>query len=529
MTVAGDAAAPGAAVGELRRSALGMGLWTAASRLAGLGRVLVIAAVLGTTYLGNAFQAANSVSNVLFELLAAGALSAVLVPTFVRLLDAGDSAEAERRAGGLLGLALVVLGAVAVVGVALAPWIADLLASGVDDPVVRAEQADLMAFLLVFFVPQVLLYAWGAVATAVLHARRRFAVTAAAPIANTVVMVALLLVFRALAGGERTLDLGTAERFTLAAAGTLGVAGFVGVLAVAAERAGVRIRPRAPWKGGPELRRLLGHSVWGVALHAAGGLLLGAAIVLGGRVEGGVVAYQVAFVIFLAPYAVLAQPVHTAVLPELAGEGAVGDRDRFGDRLRWATESIAALLVPVSAALVVFARPAMEVVAFGAARDGGALLGAGVAALGAGLAPYSVFLLLARASYATGDSRTPAVVAIACGLAGALVMAAAAPQVEGAAVVAALGIGHSTAYLLGAVVLGVVLWRRTGVSALPRALAPACGLTLAVAGGAWGALRWAGWSGRSGAAAVTVVIGGIAAVAYAAGWRLLRPAWETAR
>ena len=50
-------------------------------------RVLVVAAVLGTTYLGNAFQSANSVSNVLFELLAAGALSAVLVPTFVELLD----------------------------------------------------------------------------------------------------------------------------------------------------------------------------------------------------------------------------------------------------------------------------------------------------------------------------------------------------------------------------------------------------------------------------------------------------------
>ena len=45
-------------------------------------------AVLGTTFLGNAFQSANSLSNVLFELLAAGALSAVLVPTFVKLLDA---------------------------------------------------------------------------------------------------------------------------------------------------------------------------------------------------------------------------------------------------------------------------------------------------------------------------------------------------------------------------------------------------------------------------------------------------------
>jgi putative peptidoglycan lipid II flippase len=56
----------------------------------GGGRVLVIAAVLGTTYLGNAFQSSNTVSNLLFELLAAGALSAVLVPTFVGHLDRGE-------------------------------------------------------------------------------------------------------------------------------------------------------------------------------------------------------------------------------------------------------------------------------------------------------------------------------------------------------------------------------------------------------------------------------------------------------
>jgi putative peptidoglycan lipid II flippase len=49
------------------RAAVGMGGVTAVSRLAGFVRVLVIAAVLGTTYLGNTFQAANSVSNVLFR------------------------------------------------------------------------------------------------------------------------------------------------------------------------------------------------------------------------------------------------------------------------------------------------------------------------------------------------------------------------------------------------------------------------------------------------------------------------------
>ena len=122
------------------RSATGMGAAAAVSRTFGGVRVLVIAAVLGTTYLGNAFQSANTVSNILFELLAAGALSAVLVPTFVGHLDGDDQAGAEHLAGELLGVTLAVLGVVSVVGVIIAPWLADVLTVAVSDPEVADAQ-----------------------------------------------------------------------------------------------------------------------------------------------------------------------------------------------------------------------------------------------------------------------------------------------------------------------------------------------------------------------------------------------------
>src|SRR5690606_26858985 len=79
---AGDGPRVVSAPATTARAAVGMGAIAAISRVIGFVRVLVVAGVLGTTYLGNAFQAANSFSNVLFELLAAGALSAVLVPAF---------------------------------------------------------------------------------------------------------------------------------------------------------------------------------------------------------------------------------------------------------------------------------------------------------------------------------------------------------------------------------------------------------------------------------------------------------------
>jgi putative peptidoglycan lipid II flippase len=476
---------PVAGARSVSRSAAGMGVAAAASRVIGFARVLAIAAILGTTYLGNTFTSSNYVSNVLFELLAAGALSAVLVPTLVDLLDRSDEPEAERLAGSVLGLALIVLGAVTVVGVVGAPWLARLLASGVDDPSVAAQQESVATFLLRFFVPQVLLYAVGTVAIAVLYAKRRFVVTAVAPIGNTVLIVAGLVVFRVLAGGETGLDLSLAEKLTLALSGTLGVLAFVAVPTVALRRTGFRLRPRLG-RGDPAVHRLVRLSGWAVLQHAQIGLLLGAALVFGNSVEGGTVAYQVAWVFFLAPYGVIAQPIHTAIHNELSLEAARADFDAFARSLRWALDAMAMLVVPVSAAMIVLARPGMIVFAFGEASENGVdLLAAGLASLALGLFAYGAFLTLARAYYALGDSRTPAVVALLTGLGGVAAMAVGVALTEGAARVAALGIGHSIAYTAGAVVLSVGLSRRTGHAIVPRALPRAVALSVVIGAAGW--------------------------------------------
>lgn len=466
------------------RAAAGMGAIAAVSRAVGFVRVLVVAAVLGTTYLGNAFQAANSFSNVLFELLAAGALSAVLVPTFVDLFDAGDDDGAEHVAGGVLGVALAGLGSISLLGILAAPLIARALTLGVPAET-AADQRELITHLLRFFVPQVVLYTAGTIATAVLYAKRRFAVTAAAPIGNTVVMVACLAAFRSVAGPSPGLDLSTGERWLLVVAGTGGVVAFVGTLLAACRRSGFRLRPR--WPGGDErVGTVLRHSGWGVVLHSAAGLLLGAAIVAGSAVEGGVVAYQVGWVFFLAPYAVLAQPIHTAILPELVAEARDGDRARYRASIRWALERMAIFVLPVSAAMMALALPAMRAVSFGEASETGpGLLSAALVALAVGLFPYGAFLLLARGYYALGDSRTPGLVALAVALAGVVVIAVGAPLTEGEARVAVLGGGHSVAYALGAIVLLVGLSRRTGGTVWPQRTAAITAVSAIVGVGAW--------------------------------------------
>ena len=507
----------------LGRSAAGMGAAAAVSRAFGALRMVVIAGVLGTTFLGNTFSASNSVSNVLFELLAAGALSAVLVPTFVDLLGRGDQRRAEEVAGGVLSIALAGLAVVSILGIVFAPALARVLTSGVDDPVVADAQQDLATYLLRFFVPQVLLYAVGAVTTAVLHARGRFALTAAAPIGNTVVLVASMVAFRAMAGSAPGLDLEDGERLVLALGGTLGVAAFVGVPAVGLRLSGFRLRLglRRPVRD-PDVRRLLRLSGWAALQHSGTGLLLAGALVAAGGVAGGVVAYQLAMVVFLAPYGILAQPIHTAVLPRLAAHVADGDRPALQGAVRWATDAMAAVTLPVAALLTALALPVMQVLAFGEAAkgDGPELLAAALAGLAVGIPVYGGFLLLSRAAYALGDSRTPALASVGSAVLGAGGMLVAAQLVDGPARLAAIGGAHSAAQGLGAAWLALRLRPAVGTVVSSRqlaALVPALGV---------GLLAWAGWGawspdGRGVTLAAVVALAGVGLVVYGLALRAL--------
>jgi putative peptidoglycan lipid II flippase len=483
--------------------------------------MVVIAAVLGTTYLGNAFQASNSVSNVLFELLAAGALSAVLVPTFVDLLGRGEQRRAEEVAGGILSLAWVGLGIVTIVGFVSAPALARLLTTGVDDPAIAADQRALTTFLLRFFIPQVLLYALGAVTTAVLHARGRFALTAAAPIGNTVVLVLAMLVFASLAGPDPGLGIDTGERLVLALGGTLGVAAFVGAPAVGLHLSGFHLRlgARRAWRD-PDVRALLGLSGWAAVQHTGTGILLAAALVAGGGVPGGVVAYQLAMVVFLAPYGIVAQPIHTAVLPRLATEARAGDAPALHSSVRWAADAIVAVTMPIAALLTALSAPLMVVLAFGEAADGRGpeLLGAALLGLAVGVPAYGGFLLLTRVAYALGDSRTPALASIGTAALGAIGMLLASVWHDGPDRLVLIGLAHSGAYALGATVLAVRLRRDAGMAWHPAQLRPT---VLAVSAGALAWLAMEAWSphGRGPTLGALVVLGGGTLGAYAAGLR----------
>lgn len=452
---------------HVARATLTITAWNGVSRVTGFLRVLAVGAALGATFLGNTYQSSNLVSNLLFELLAAGLLSAPLVPAFVRLFESGRREDAARLAGDLVGVALVVLGGLVVVLAVGGRLLMRGLTAGVSDPVQRAAEIRLGAFFLWFFLPQVLLYCIGAVASALLSAERRFAAAAAAPVANNLLVTATMIWYVALRRGHAPgLGLALEHKLLLALGTTLGVVAMTAVPVVALARLG-----RVPHLGlslrNPLVRDVARVGAWGGVLLAGSQVLIGVTLVLANRVEGGVVAYQIAFTFYLLPFALIAHPIFTAVYPELSAHAHAARWDEFADDVAQGVRRILLLTVPAGALVAGLAEPLLKTVRLGALDRGGATLVARVlAAYAVGLGGYAVFQLLARSATAIGDARLPALVGLGVTVLGGLLMVVGSVTARDTNRVVALGIAHSGAMIVGAVILHTLLRRRVGL-ALP--------------------------------------------------------------
>lgn len=468
----------------LARSMASMTALTALSRLTGFVLFVVVAAVLGTGLLANTYQTANTVPNVLYELLVAGVVQAVLVPSLVARLDRGEQREAEHVAGAVLGLAMVALGLLAGLAMAAAPLVARMLFGG-GDGATRDAQIRTGTVFLWFFLPQVVLYAAGLVATSVLNARHRFALPAVAPMAGNVVVLAACAIFWQLRDGRSTLTLRPVEIVVLAGGTTLGVVAFCGLPVMAVARSGFRLRPNLDRRH-PEVRRLARHGAWAALFLAATQVLLLVVLVLANRVPGGVIAYQLAFQFFLLPHALFALPVLTTLFPTLSRQHHDGDPSAFGATAARGVATIAYLVAPMAALLGALGGPIGRAVLFGEATPRGAALVSGcLAGFAPGLLGYGLFLFASRVSYARGDTRTPALVNLWVVAGGSALMVAGYGLAPDRHRITALAAGHSMAYLIGAAVLvprSVRHLRPADRPHLVRQLARPVGLAAVLAG-----------------------------------------------
>ncbi|BBH63413.1 membrane protein [Actinoplanes sp. OR16] len=441
---------------------------TVVARLAGFARTFVFLRTVGHESLGDVYNAANVIPNIIFELVAGGALASLVVPLLAGSVAAGDRERVHAVASALLSWVLVLLVPIALLLAALAGPISGLLLA--DAP---AQNQELAASMLRVFAPQLPLYGVGIVLAGVLQAHHRFAWPVIAPLLSSVTVMGAYLAY-AVADGAKTgiAGLSVTGEALLAWGTTLGVVVLSLCLVVPLRGLDLRLRPSLRFPGG-EGRKA-------VRLGWAGAVTVGSQqvmtlVVLLLTAAGGLTIYNTAQTVFLLPWAVLAVPLATAVYPRLSAAAEHGDEEGYRAALSSSARTVVVLAGLGVAALVALAEPAAHLIDAPPAAEG-------IVGFAPGLFGYALFALLSRALYARGATR-----AAAGATAAGWFVAALAALVLIKADTLGLGLANSVGMTVLAVLLAAAVHRHAprSLAGLGRATTAAVVAAAAAGGAGW--------------------------------------------
>ncbi len=183
---------------NLFRAAALIAAITVVARLAGFLRTFVFARTVGSSCVGVVYQTANTVPNIVFDIVAGGTLTALVVPLVAPHLATGDRQAAGRTVSALLSWAIVSLCAVGLLIFAFSGPITRLLLG--PQPCAGAD--DLGRRMLIVFAPQVVLYGCAVIVAGTLQAAERFSWPALAPLMSSLVVIGAYLAFNAMKTGN---------------------------------------------------------------------------------------------------------------------------------------------------------------------------------------------------------------------------------------------------------------------------------------------------------------------------------------
>jgi len=447
----------------LARPAAVMAAGTALSRLTGLGRTLAMAFALGVaeSRLADAYNLANTLPIVLYELVLGGVLTSVFIPVLVQELRTKSHDDAWAAASAMVTTAAVVLCGLTVVVVAIAPWVVDVFTARVPDSAV-AQQRDLATFFLRAFAPQILLLGLAAIAGGLLNANGRFGPPMFAPIVNNLILIGTFVAFAALTSGvtgSAQVEGDTGLKLLLGAGATAAVATMVAVNWVYVMRLPGRLRARFDF-GHEAVRKLARLSAWTLGYVVTNTVGVAVSFYLANGVQGGLTAYVTAFAFFQLPIGIAAISIVTALVPKLSAHYVDGEPDAFRRRIADGMRTLGLLMIPATVGFLVLAEPLIRTLlehGIVSARST-ELVAANLRWFAIGLLPFAAYQLLMRAFQTRQDARTPALVNL---LENAVtivldIVLFALMGIEG------LALAHSLGYVAGAIVAGVVLVRRVG-------------------------------------------------------------------
>src|SRR5512137_1404761 len=385
---------------------MGRAIWLSAatmtSRVLGLVRDQLFAALVGANRWSDAFVVGFRIPNLLRDLFAEGALSSAFVPTFAEAQAKRGKEDAHRLANALVGLVLVVVGGVVLVGLVAAPAIVRLLAPGFGP-----EETEFAASLTRIMMPFLLLVSLSAVAMGMLNAQSRFTAPALAPALFNVGAIAVGVWLWATGKGPRAAAIGWSI-------GTL-VGGSMQLLAQwpSLHALGFRLRPHAGRAAlaDPGIRRIgriMAAAVVGLSATQVNILVN---TVFASHEVGANTWLQMAFRLMQLPLGVFGVAIATVAGAGVAQRVAASDMDGVRETLGSAMRLVAFLNVPAAVGLVALAHPIISLVyehgRFGA-LDASATADA-LVYYAVGLYGYSAVKVFAPAFYALDEARIPVI------------------------------------------------------------------------------------------------------------------------
>lgn len=384
------------------RAIMTVGGWTMVSRVLGLVREMLMAAILGTGPVADAFVVALKLPNLFRRLFGEGAFNAAFVPAYSGML----AVEGREAAGGFaaeaMSLMLLWLGLLMVLGEIFMPQLMSVLAPGFAAIPSKFHLSVVLTRITFPYLPMICL---AALYSGMLNGLHRFAAAAAAPVLfNTIAIAALLLFTPYLPTPGHALAIGV----------TVSGVAQLGLLVIALRRAGMPVRFVRP-RLTPQMRVLLARMGPGVVGAGVTQLNFTIDVIIASLLPPGTVAVlNYADRLNQLPLGVIGIAVGTTLLPQLSRQVRGGEAAAASATTNRALEYALVLTIPAALALVVSSEPIISVL-FGR----GAFTAAAITRSAQALAAYAVGLpffvlvkVLTPGYFARGDTATPVKIAL---------------------------------------------------------------------------------------------------------------------
>jgi putative peptidoglycan lipid II flippase len=373
------------------------------SNLIGLIRGIVITNAFGTSSDLDSYNAANRIVELLFNLVAGGALGSAFIPTFTGFLTREDRPGAWRLASGVINLVLAALTLISALAWVFAPQIVRdglfLFVPGSD-----IGQEALTVDLLRIMLPSVIVFGLSGLVMGILNAHQVFLVPALAPAMYSLGMIIGTLWLPESWGINRL-------AYGVVAGAVLHLLVQIPSLLRTRERAYhfyLGLKNRAVL----QVFKLMGPRLLGVAVVQLN--FVANTVIALGQPEGSVSAIVLAFSLMLMPQMAVAQSAAIASLPTFSAQVARNELDEMRRSLASTLRAVLILAIPASVGLILLRFPLIQVLYQRGAFTSRSteLVAWALLWYAAGLVGHSLVEILSRAFYALHDTRTPVFVGV---------------------------------------------------------------------------------------------------------------------